>query len=67
MREGVPLEECDDNELCEIIAASYRGEAAEWRRMPDGSATCLAFVPASEKIPAPRCPRTRDMFVDTTP
>lgn len=25
MREGAELDECDDNEVCEIIAASFRG------------------------------------------
>jgi hypothetical protein len=31
MRDGEDQDECDDNELCEIIAASFRGEAVEWR------------------------------------
>lgn len=62
MREGTPIEECDDNERCDIIAASFRGEAIEWRRMPDGQVTCLAFVPAGEPIPEPRCMMTADMF-----
>jgi hypothetical protein len=62
MREGVPLEECDDNERCEIIGASFRGEAVEWREMPDGEVKCIAFVPAGERIPEPRCELTVDMF-----
>lgn len=62
MRDGEPYDECDDNELCEIIAASFRGEAVEWRQMPDGDIKCIAFVPAGEPIPAPRDDRTVDMF-----
>lgn len=62
MREGVPIEDCDDDECCQIIAASFRGEAVEWRRMPDGEVKCIAFVPAGEPIPGPRCTRTEDMF-----
>lgn len=62
MCEGEPIEECDDNEVCPIIAASFRSEAVEWRRMPDGEITCLSFVPAGEPIPAQRCPNTGDLF-----
>lgn len=62
MREGAALDECDDNELCEIVAASFRGEAVEWRKMPDGETRCIAFVSAGDAIPAPRCPLTLDLF-----
>lgn len=60
--EGKPLEDCDDGDLCQILGASFRGEAVEWRRMPDGEVKCVAFVPAGESIPAPRDDRTADMF-----
>lgn len=36
MREGCDIDECDDNEKCEIIGASFRGEAVEWRKLPGG-------------------------------
>lgn len=62
MREGEPVEECDDNELCPIIAASFRGEAVEWRRMPDGEVKCISWVAAGETPPAPRCHHTADLF-----
>lgn len=62
MREGVELEECDDNERCEIIAASFRGEAVEWREMEDGNTVCLAYVPAGQQVPPPRCQHTADLF-----
>lgn len=65
MREGVPIEECDDNELCSIIAASFRGEAVEWRRLPDGEIKCIKFVQAGQPIPEPRCELTPDMFEDS--
>ena len=65
MREGEPIEECDDNECCPIIGASFRSEAVEWRRMPDGEVTCLSFIPAGEPIPPPRCTNTVDMFEPT--
>ncbi|MFN3494213.1 MAG: hypothetical protein ACK40L_06875 [Hydrogenophaga sp.] len=64
IREGVEIEECDDDELCEIVGASFRGEAVEWRRMPDGSVHCLAFVPAGEVPPPPPCMFTLDLFAD---
>lgn len=62
MREGKELEECDDNEVCPIIAASFRDEAVEWRQDDDGAVYCLAYVRVGTPIPAPRCPNTGDMF-----
>lgn len=56
-----PYEACDDSELCQIIAASFRGEAVEWRRMPNGEVKCLAFVELGTDAPA-RCDKTQDMF-----
>lgn len=61
MREGADFDECDDNEKCEIIAASFRGEAVEWREMPDGETKCIAFVQAGNPIPE-RDEHTMDMF-----
>lgn len=60
MREGCDFDDCDDDEKCEIIAASFRGEAVEWRDTGTGL-ICTAFVPAGEKVPE-RCPLTVDMF-----
>lgn len=62
IREGVDVDECDDDEVCEIVAASFRGEAVEWRRMPQGNVLCTAYVPAGEPVPPPRCTRTLDLF-----
>ena len=62
MREGADLDDCDDDEKCEIIAASFRGEAKEWVYGPDGQPMCTAFVSAGTSVPAPRCERTQDMF-----
>lgn len=62
MREGCDVDECDDNERCEIIAASFRGKAVEWRVLETGEVFCMAFVPAWEPIPEPRCTATIDMF-----
>lgn len=61
MREGVDLDECDDNEKCEIIAASFRGEAVEWRVDKD-EVFCISFVEKGQSILAPRCPNTVDLF-----
>ena len=58
---GKPYEDCDDSELCPILAASFRGEAVEWRRMPDGEVKCLAFVEVGSNEPH-RCDKTPDMF-----
>ncbi|MDF3821679.1 hypothetical protein P3G55_17375 [Leptospira sp. 96542] len=61
-REGEQLDGCDDNEVCAIIGASFRGEAKEWVYGADGQPKCTAFVPAGQPIPAPRCDKTPDMF-----
>ena len=62
MREGVDIDDCDDNEKCEIIAASFRGEAVEWRELNSGECVCLAFVDAGSEPPPARCEHTADMF-----
>jgi hypothetical protein len=61
MRDGVDLDECDDNERCDIIAASFRGEAKEWQYDKDGQPCCIEFVPKGERIPTPRCPNTMEL------
>lgn len=66
MREGAEYDECDDSELCTIIAASFRGEAVEWRELDDGRKICTAYVEAGQPIPA-RCPNTLDLFDPLTP
>ena len=63
-REGVELEECDDNDVCQILGASFRGEAQEWRQLEDGRCICVAHVPAGQPVPPERCTRTIDMFED---
>lgn len=50
MRDGEDFDECDDNELREIIAASFRGEAVEWREMDNGEVTCIAKVTGAEGV-----------------
>lgn len=60
IREGLPLENCDDSEICQIIARSFRSQAIEWREQ-DGKVFCTEFVPADEGVQY-RCPMTVDMF-----
>lgn len=59
--EGKDYDLCSDSEVCPILAASFRGEAVEWRRLDDGTLTCTGFVDARYPAP-PRCTRTADMF-----
>lgn len=51
----------DEDEDCEVLAASFRGEAIEWRELPDGQVKCVLFVERGERIPE-RCPKTKDLF-----
>jgi hypothetical protein len=46
-----PLDDCDDSELCPILAASFRGEAKEWIEHDDGRCECTAFVQFGKPIP----------------
>ncbi len=62
MREGDDPDECNDNELCEIIAASFRGEAVEWREFENGDVTCVAYVRHGDAIPDQRCSHTMEML-----
>ncbi len=61
MREGIDPFACDESELCDVLARSFRGEAVEWRILPTGRITCTAYVPAGQPIPQ-RCPATADMW-----
>lgn len=68
MREGIDLDECDDNERCDIIANTFCYDVdepeypVEWQYGKDGQPCCTAFVPDGEPIPTPRCAHTPDLF-----
>lgn len=49
MREGAAFDECDDNELCPIIAASFLVPVAEWVE-DDYGPRCTAFVEAGTTV-----------------
>jgi hypothetical protein len=51
----------DDTLYCQILGASFRGEAVEWREFEDGAVECIAFVPKGERIPPQRCPYTAEL------
>lgn len=61
-REGADIDDCDDDEVCQILGASFRDEAVEWRELEDGRCICVAHVPVGSPVPAPRCEHTHDMF-----
>ena len=61
MREGANLDDCDDNEKCDIIAQSFCGPVKEWVEDESGP-RCTAFVEAGNKIPDGRDTLTMDMF-----
>lgn len=68
MREGCDFEEVDDNESCEIIAATMafdvdeNGYPGEWQYSPEGQPYCTAFVRDGDRIPTPRCTMTQELF-----
>lgn len=68
MREGISIDECDDNERCDIIAMTFALDVddpdypQDWQFSKEGQPCCTAFIQAGEPIPAPRCEKTMDMF-----
>jgi hypothetical protein len=52
--------DADDSLYCQILGASFRGEAVEWREVGD-EVKCIAFVPKGQPIPAPRCQHTAEL------
>lgn len=74
MREGEPLDECDDSEVCGIIAntmAFKPGDAEypkEWIYGKDGQPCCTAFVQAGDPVSGVvRDDLTADMFAKAAP
>ena len=67
MMKGLPLEECDDNSICDIIARTYTYDIndpkypSEWQYGAEGQPRCHAFVEAGSMIPLVD-EHTRDMF-----
>jgi hypothetical protein len=72
-REGAPLEDCDDNEVCNIIARTFAHEVSdpeypgEWQYGKDGQPCCTAFVLAGQPIPPAKDEHTVDMFGGNQP
>jgi len=68
MREGIDFVECDDNERCDLIEATYGlypddpDYPAAWQYGKDGQPCCTDFIPAGEPIPVPRCDKTLELF-----
>lgn len=68
MSEGADLDDCDDNQRCDIIGKTmaYRVEEPEypkeWQYGKDGQPCCTAFVPVGEPIPPEPDVHTADMF-----
>lgn len=66
MGEVNPFEECDDDELCDILARSYHNIndpsfPTEWQYGSDGQPRCHAFVEVSQPIPI-KDEHTADLF-----
>jgi len=70
MREGSAIEDCDDNERCDIIGLSMAFRPGddeypkEWQYGKDGQPCCTAFVPAGQPIPAQPCAHTLPLDLD---
>lgn len=48
--EGVDFDECLASEICQILSASFRDEAIEWRQLESGEIICTEFQkPISNK------------------
>lgn len=69
MMKGLPLEECDDNQICDIIGRTFAHDVTdaeyprEWTYDKDGAPCCTAFVEAGKPIP-PVDDRTMPLFTE---
>ena len=57
---SVHQDAAQEEDLCPILGASFRGEALEWRRV-DGEVKCLKFVDVRDPVSAERCPHTLEL------
>lgn len=70
MSRGLPLEECDEDQVCDIIARTFGLHEddpkypTEWQFGKDGQPCCTAFVEVGQPIPPPRDELTADMFAE---
>jgi len=68
LSEGLPIEECDDDQLCKIVAHTMAFDVDdsryphEWQYGKDGQPCCTAFVHAGDQIPPAKDTHTTDMF-----
>lgn len=63
MSQGKNIDECSDDEKCQILADSFVCETIkEWVVGKNGRPECTAFVHVDEETPAQRCQLTIDMF-----
>lgn len=68
LREGCPIEECDDDECCDIIGRTMRYQIhdpeypPEWCYDEQGRAKCTAYIPDGQPIPPKRCDKTIELF-----
>jgi hypothetical protein len=70
MSQGMPIEECDDNQKCDILGRSFLSiddpaYPTEWQYGADGQPRCTAFVPVGQPIPI-KDEHTLDMFAAST-
>jgi hypothetical protein len=68
LREGEPVETCDDNELCDIVGRTMMNDVdhpdypAEWTYDASGRPICTAYISKGQPVPTPRCTHTSDLF-----
>jgi hypothetical protein len=72
LREGEPIEECDDDEVCDIVSRTMAFKIeeedypSEWQYGKNGQPCCTPFVEFGQPIPE-RCQFTVDMFESAKP
>lgn len=73
MLKGLPLEECDDNQICDIVCKTFALSVSdpdyppEWQYGKDGQPMCTAFWPAGNPLPPERDELTGDLFAAMQP
>lgn len=68
LREGSPIEECDDDELCDIVSRAFIYQVtdpeypAEWCYDDSEPPHCTAYIPEGQPVPPARCQHTQELF-----
>lgn len=66
IRDGLDIEDCDDNEVCSLIAKGFQERVPQWVVQPNGDWSCTDYWAVGQEEPRSPCLHTEDMFQEVT-